>query len=371
MGPLSGNERKILDTMARLGPMTKRDICSRCGMGWATAVKMTTRLEENGYIRLDGSERQKNAGKSSALYSVSSTNPVALGLDVEYGSIRCGIINLKGELLFEQTVSNRQFADVASLTDHLVGIIESSLKQAGTAAENLEGIGMGIPSHMLGRIPVSFEEIARVISARTGLKVLVDNNIRCFTRYVYRFRATANSCLVLTIRTGVGCGIVLGGRVFNGEEGRSGEIGHITVDPEGELCRCGKKGCLETLVNRSRMAERCRTELSFASTSEQECIEHLFTEAAAGRSEARRIIDDMATLLAKAVASALLVTDIHAVVVSGAFGPDGRLFVTGMEQALAGLVYPGLACSIAYQNLETDAYLIGAAHLILEEDVSL
>jgi len=370
MALLSGNERKILDTMSRLGPMTKRDICSKCDMGWATAVKMTTRLEENGYIRLDGSERQKNAGKSSALYSVSSTNPVALGLDVEYGGIRSGIINLKGELLFEQTVSNRQFSDVASLTDHLVGIIESSLRRSGTPAENIEGVGIGIPSHMLGRIPVSFDEISLGVSGKTGLKVLVDNNIRCFTRYVYRFRATANSCMVLTVRTGVGCGIVLDGKVFNGEEGRSGEIGHITVDPDGEPCRCGKTGCLETLVNRSRMARRCRTELDFASASEQECIEHLFAEASAGRSKALRIIDDMSSLLAKAVASALLVTDIHSVIVSGAFGPDGNLFVKSLEKNLNGLVYPGPDYSLVFQNLEADAYLIGAAHLILEEYVS-
>jgi predicted NBD/HSP70 family sugar kinase len=56
------------------------------------------------------------------------------------------------------------------------------------------------------------------------------------------------------------------------------------------------------------MAGRCRSELAFVSTAEQECIEHLFAEASAGRSEALRIIDDMASLLAKAVASALLIT---------------------------------------------------------------
>lgn len=371
MSVLSRNERKILDMLSRSGSMTKRDICSHCNMGWATAVKMTTRLEENGYIQFDGNERQKNAGKSSALYSVSSTNPVALGLDVEYGSIRSGIINLKGELLFGQTVINKIFPDVTSLTDHLVDIIKTSLARSGSAAKNIEGIGIGIPSHMLGRIPVSFDEISRIISEKTGLKVLVDNNIRCFTRYVFRFRATANSCMVITIRTGVGCGIVLDGKVYNGEGGRSGEIGHITIDPEGAPCRCGKNGCLETLVNRSILAQRCRTELAFTSSSEQECIDHLFAEASSGKIEALHIVDEMTSVLAKAVASAILITDIRTVIVSGAFGPGGKLLELSLGKALRELVYPGLDYTLIFQDLETDAYLIGAAQLILEKYVEL
>ena len=254
MAVMTENERRILNELSKESPLSKRDITQRCGMGWATAVKLMTRLEEQGYIVPFGNERQNQAGKTATVYMLSPRKPVALGVDIEYSRARLNIRNLSGVCLFESVRATPSFNSPAELTAFLSLLVDEAKAEAVKLGLDLEGGGIGVPSHLFGNKGVPYGEIAASLSALAGFPVTMDNNIRCFTAAVASQEFAPRSLLVVTIRSGIGVGIVLDGQIYQGERGSAGEIGHFPVDPKGALCRCGKHGCLETIVNREALA---------------------------------------------------------------------------------------------------------------------
>jgi predicted NBD/HSP70 family sugar kinase len=199
------------------------------------------------------------------------------------------------------------------------------------------------------------------IAARIALPVRVDNNIRCFTHAVARFEPIGGSLLVVTIRSGIGVGIVVDGVVYQGEKGRAGELGHLRIDPDGQPCRCGRRGCLETLVNRSIIGAQARS-LSMS-------IPEAFSAARAGNPEALAIVEGIAAHLGPALASLILVTDIQSIILSADFGPDGTALIDPLAERVAQELCPDMGFDLGYRELDDRSYVTGAAFLVLRDFV--
>ncbi len=356
---MTENERRILDLLSRSGPLTKRDLTSRCGMGWATAVKMVARLEEEGYLRSEGFERRRNAGKSPLVYALSPSRPVAIGIDVEYGRTRAGLRNLRGESLGDIVLPTPPLRDREELVGFLARLAREMIAKAATAGIVPEGVGVGIPTHLFGSGAVRAEDVEAGLRRTLDLPVRVDNNIRCFTHAVERRESPGGSILVITVRSGIGVGIVVDGSVYRGERGRAGELGHTRVDPLGAPCRCGGHGCLETVVNREILAARAAPRT----------LEGLFGAAKAGDTDAGLVVAEAAGRLGSAFAQLLLVTDIRSLRLYAAFGPDGDVLLTLLRSRIEASVYPGLEFSLAYRELDEETYVAGAAFLVLRDFV--
>ncbi len=340
-------------------------------MGWATAVKMVARLEEQGFIRPEGGERRKNAGVSPTVYSLSRTQPVALGIDVEYSRVHASIRNLRGEILEDRKLVTPTFGSPEDLIDFLADLADDFFRKAQERGMRLEGVGIGVPNHLFSDQAVLCDRIAKELGERLGLPVRADNNIRCFAEAVARFEPAGNSGLVVTIRSGIGVGIVIDGKVYQGERGRAGELGHFLVDPTGSRCRCGKVGCLETLVNRDALARSANEALagSDQAANGTAILPSLFTAARAGNARASAVVFEAAERLGGALARLLLVMDIGSVLLYAAFGPDGDVMESLIEKVILSEVYPGLEFKLRYRELDEDSYVTGAAYLVLRDFV--
>lgn len=348
MSVMTENERRILNELTKESSLSKRDVTLRCGMGWATAVKLMTRLEEQGFIIPVGSERQNGAGKTATVYTLAPRRPAAIGIDIEYARARVSIRNLAGESLFDAEQKTPPFSDPAELTDFLAALLDAASAKAVDLGVSLGGAGVGVPSHLFGNEGTAYDVLAGELSARAGFVVRVDNNIRCFTAAKASAADPGSSMLVVTIRSGIGVGIVLGGHIYQGERGCAGEIGHTPVDPAGRRCRCGKIGCLETIVNREALAADLEA-------------------AALGEAAARLRVDRAANLLGTAIASTMLVLDVRQVEIFAELGEPGQAFATLVRKAAQRAMYPGFAFELRYETLDAKAYVEGAAQLILNE----
>lgn len=347
---MTENERRILSELVKASPLSKRDITERCGMGWATAVKLMTRLEEQGYIVPSGNERQNQAGKSAMVYSLSPSKPVVIGIDIEYARARLNIRNLARECLYENERVTPAFPSPDDLVDFLDALLQEAVAKATTTGLSLEGAGIGVPSHLFGIEGVPYAQIAEKLSSHAGFPVSVDNNIRCFAAGIASLEKPQASMLVVTIRSGIGVGIVIDGRIYQGERGCSGEIGHFPVVQDGSRCRCGKTGCLETIVNR-------------------DAITSMLAAAANGDMEAQIRIDDAAGLFGKAIATMMLVLDIRRVAIYAELGDLGKTLLAPVRKAVEDALYPGFDFGISYETLDAEAYVAGAARLVLDEFV--
>jgi predicted NBD/HSP70 family sugar kinase len=347
---MTDNERAILRELANAPPLSKRDITRRCGIGWATAVKLITRLEEQGYVVASGEARQNQAGKSAAVYTLSTAKPAAIGIDVEYGRTRLAIKNLLRQRLFESEQPTPAIDGPRSLESYLERQLLVARNRADALGISLAGGGIGVPSHLLGQEGVPYSTMAGSLTKKLGFPVIVDNNVRCFAVAIAGLRAVHDSMLVVTVRSGIGVGMVMNRRIYQGERGCSGEIGHFPVDGNGAPCRCGRHGCLETVVNRDALAA------SLAASRR-------------GDDAARKSLAHAAELLGQAIGSMMLVVDIRHVTIYAELGDLGPTLLPPVRAAILRTVTPGFECDVAYETLDAEAYVAGAARLVLDEFV--
>ena len=348
---MTSNERLILNELAAAAiPLSKRDVTHRCGMGWATAVKLMTRLEEQGYIVPSGNERQNQAGKSAAVYTLSEVKPAAIGIDIEYRRIRLTIRNLAQKCLYQSEQSTPAIRTPEALIDFLEHLLHQGISKATELGVVLEGAGIGVPNHLFGQDGVPYTSIGEQLTVRVGLPIVLDNNIRCFTAAVASLHKNRESLIVITVRSGIGAGILVDGRIYHGDRGCSGEIGHFPVEKNEALCRCGKSGCLETVVNREILATALK-------------------DSSLGDKAAQKRLDTAAGLLGKAIATTMLVLDIRRVAVYAELDDPAQRVLVPVRAAITKTINPGFDFDVRYERLDPEAYVAGAAWLVLNEFV--
>ena len=152
-------------------------------------------------------------------------------------------------------------------------VIAETIAQTGAKRDDMIGVGVGAPGPLdrergivitTPNLGWSNFPLRDVIAERTRLPVRIDNDANCATLGEWWLGAAkgANNVIGMTIGTGIGGGIILGGRLYHGSADMAGEIGHATIDITGRRCKCGNYGCLEAYASGPSIADRAREALS-------------------------------------------------------------------------------------------------------------
>ncbi|HHY56610.1 MAG TPA: ROK family protein [Chloroflexi bacterium] len=233
-----------------------------------------------------------------------------------------------GELSFPTDLSS---PDATMLG--IVAAIEQTLALAPDSARRLAAIGLGIPGQQdpaqgIVRIAVNlhwydYPLVAR-LTARFGVPCVIENDVRAATLGVYRFDNPAGdqNLAYMSIGTGLATGVILEGKLLRGRHGLAGEFGHIIIDPNGPLCNCGARGCLETLVSATAVVRRAREAVATGAAGALASMESItaravYDAAAAGDATAQRIVNEVGAELARALRSVVLAYDVDSVVLGG------------------------------------------------------
>jgi predicted NBD/HSP70 family sugar kinase len=138
----------------------------------------------------------------------------------------------------------------------------------------------------------------------------------------------------LRLSDGIGCGLVIGGRPFRGSRGFAGEMGHVLVDPNGVICRCGNRGCLETLVAGPALCDL------LARSHGPMSVPELLELAAGGDAGARRVIADAGRVVGRATADLCNYLNPDIVVVGGELSAAGEVLLGPMREAIRRFAIP-------------------------------
>lgn len=214
----------------------------------------------------------------------------------------------------------------------IVAAIEQTLA-LDDAPRKLAAIGLGIPGQQdqaqgIVRIAVNLHwydyPLVERLVAHFGAPCVIENDVRVATLGVYRFDNPAGdqNLAYISIGTGLATGVILEGKLLRGRHGLAGEFGHIIVDPDGPLCNCGARGCLETLVSATAVVRRAREALAQGADGALAALHPLtargvYDAAAAGDAAAQQIVDDVGTELARSLRSVVLAYDVDSVVLGG------------------------------------------------------
>lgn len=379
---ITESERRILTLLSKVGPLSKRDLMVNGHMSWATVVKMINRLQEQKLIRRGGtSYRTEYKGKNAYLYELSSQVPLAVGIDIEYTSTNIILTNLSGQILASMaapTPANPSMEQVRVFTNDLIA---DFLSRNVTDRAAVAGIGIGIPgiaipSWLRGNHHSSSDELKQSIEAATGLPVIIDNNIRAYAVFEKWDRSgfSMDEFVLISIRTGIGSGIFIDGVLYRGSHGMAGELGHFPAVENGKPCRCGKRGCLETVVNQHTLYEEYRSKVlgsprkprSYSRDELMSGLSNLFRTASEGNAASLEIVNRFAAHLGKAVANVLMTLDIPNIIISGFFGEFGRVILHPLEEEIRKHLLSKLSFTLSYYPFDEGGFTRGPALMILK-----
>lgn len=300
-----------------------------------------------------------------------------LGLDIGGTFLKAARVDAGGQVV------ERRREPVAS------GDAGALLAQLETVARGLggtpRGCGVGLPGFVDRRTGVvhgvpnlrALEGVAlaRELSERLGPPTAADNdaNAAALAEAWQGAGRGAESVLMLTLGTGVGAGLVLGGRVYTGRSGYAGEFGHLQVKPDGLPCGCGSWGCLETEVGVAgwvRRAEAAREKAGGRTALAEVDLdpERIVEAAKAGDAVALAVVDESAALLGVAIAFALDLLNVEKVVIGGGVAAAGEFLLGRIREEVRRRTFPQIFADaeIVPAALGGDAGVVGAARLAMQ-----
>lgn len=243
------------------------------------------------------------------------------------------------------------------------------------AAARIEAVGMGTPGtyhpaddimHGAPHTPL-YEQPGLVSRLRSELDVplVVENDANCLAlaEFFAQCHGTYDTVMAVILGTGMGSGLVLGGRLHRGPHGNAGEIGHITVDIDGRLCECGRRGCGEAYLSGPSLGRRYE-ELS----GERVSPDKIFERYQAGDRHARRVFEDSFRIMGELFADCVNVLDLQAIILGGGVSNIPLWYdhvPPVMHKSLFGT--PGRTVPLLKAVLGDSAGVLGAAFLALRE----
>lgn len=307
------------------------------------------------------------------------------GIDVGGTSVKCGLFLTNGTLVEQWEIPTRLENNGSSILPDVADAIKTKLDERGITKDNVDGVGIGIPGPVNenGEVPMAvnlhwgFKAVASELSALTGLpaKAANDANIAALGEAWKGAAEGAKNVILVTLGTGVGGGIILGGKMLSGVNGAGGEIGHIQVnDDETEVCGCGRKGCLEQYTSATGIVRMANTLLnttdrpSALRNVQYVSAKEVFDAAKQGDELAAEIVDRHGKCLGKALAQIACVVDPEVFVIGGGVSKAGTIITDTTEKYFR--EYAFHACKNTKFTLATlgnDAGMYGGACAIMND----
>jgi glucokinase len=295
----------------------------------------------------------------------------SIGLDLGGTNLRAAAIDRSGRMIEKVAVSTDPSSREGMLTD-ITGVIQTVRSRCGAAG--LVGIGVGVPGFILMKegVILNSNNLAVLenfpfrdeIEARLGTPFILENdaNAAALGEKWMGAGRDVDDLVLLTLGTGIGGGIVLGGRALHGFLGMAGELGHLTVVPDGNPCGCGNRGCLEKHASASAVTAMARLlNLGDDSVTSKQVHEM----AAAGNEKARRVFEQMGEALGVALAMLVNAFNFPLYLLSGGALGAWDFFAPKMMETVRwrSFTFRSTKTRIEKATLGDEAGLYGAAYL--------
>ena len=267
------NERRVLEFVQRNGSASRAAIARGSGMSAPTVSKAVGSLIRNGFLE-ETEASEGGFGRPGKLLQLSEQKANVLGVVIDADTCWIGIARLDGVMPKDQSITFRTPKSYDGLLEEVMDGIGGITGQMATdLGERFMGVGLSVPGLFNSRVGETLmspnlhlldgQRLAADLSNQLGLQciALQESHALCVGERMYGAARGMDDFAMLDVSTGLGLGIVSGGHLLTGNSGMAGELGHITVVADGDLCGCGNRGCLETVATDTAFARQISKEL--------------------------------------------------------------------------------------------------------------
>lgn len=338
------HEERILAALRAHGALSRSELARRTGLSRTTLSEITSELLRRGAIVVADTDAatRSGSGRPAERLALDPASGQFLGVDFGHRRVQVAAADASHEIIAQAV---HRYGDDTPWEDRIqqaFALIQRMSEQTGVHFGALQGIGIGVPGPYTvsgtGSVTASWRKhpapvgVDAAFFARFGAPVVVDNNARLAALAEAIARPDAVDNLVyLRLSDGVGGGLVIAGRLVSGSHGYAGEIGHITADPQGLVCRCGKRGCLETVASVPAILRACRH-----AGADADSLETLSRAVHRGDPVVDRVLRDVGTTVGRVLGGVAMTLNPREVVIGGEVVHLAPVII---EQAAATLRY--------------------------------
>jgi predicted NBD/HSP70 family sugar kinase len=373
------NRLRVIDALRAERLISRAEIARRTGLSRSTVSSLVADLQADGLVVERGETAAAHGdqgGRPPILLSFDASAGAAVGIDFGHRHLRVAVSDLASNILAERQLELDTDHAARDGLDAATDLVSEALADAGVERSQVIGAGMGLPgpieqsSGVVGSAAILPGWVgvaaAHEMRVRLDLPIAVDNdaNLGALAEAAFGAARDASDLVYIKVSSGIGAGLILNGRLYRGASGLAGELGHVLVDPEGLVCRCGNRGCLETLA-----ASGALTDLLLRSHGEDLTVPDMLRLARDGDLGCRRVIADAGRAIGRGVADLLNVLNPELVVVGGDLAAAGDLLLEGVRESINRAALPAAAgaARLVAGVLGDRAQVLGAVALVVSE----
>lgn len=385
------NKNMVLDLIRKHRSIYRAELARITGLSMPTIMSITDELVESGLVR-DAGKGISSGGKPPMLMEIIPDSHLFLGVDISGAMYKGTILNLQGDVVYSKSLEKEDRPE-GEIVDCIRQFVDTLLEESKIDITKLSGMGLGIPGLVdteKGTVINSIDYDLKNEDLRTPLRqiynlpVFIENSSKVMAIGEKWFGAGADcdDFALVTVGRGIGAALFINGEIYQGHNSMSGELGHMVINPNGPICKCGRRGCLEAMASGKAIANQTRNIVSMGSNSimldlaggEPKKIraETVFRAAAMGDVLAEKIADEAVVNLCIGLTNLVFLFDCQRIVLTGYVVKDNSYLLEKISQRVnstRSLYFGDVPVEVCLSELGEEAAVIGAATLPLQNFV--
>lgn len=365
------NRLRVLETVRHRGAASRVDIVRSTGLSRTTVSSLVAELlAEDVLTERPDQPVAANIGRPPTLLSLNPRGGGVLGIHFGHDSVRVALADLSCTVLAEWAGELAVGYRARDVFDDVAGTARDLMADAGLPAGRVIGLGIAVSTPVSAqavRVPAvltGWDDVDVVSEWRDRLDLPVflgnDANLGAVAEWTFGAGRGVEDFVYVMLSEGVGAGLVLGGQLYEGAAGAAGEIGHVVVARDGFVCRCGNRGCLETVAGAGALIAASAHSMGPGVT-----LDAVLSSARSGDPGAVRLIEDAGRAVGRALSGICTVLDPTMVIVGGKTAAAGEPLLSGIRAALARSMSPSMnrTVRVVTGDLGARAEVLGAVAL--------
>lgn len=372
----SVNKSIILNKIRTAEPISRAQIAKETKLTPPTVSSIVRELIGQGIVR-ESNLGESKGGRKPTMLLIKSDAFYIIGVDAGPETVECVLTDLSGKV-FERTAStlelpitNERFMTI--LKENIHQILQSTTKKPdkiigiGVAMHGVVDVETGTsllaPNLNLKNIPIKAE-----LEKEFDLIIKVENDARAMALGESWFggHGYLDSMVAVNIGRGVGSGVVINGKLYHGQQDIAGEVGHMTIDINGDICECGNRGCFQTFVSGEAIAERARKKVQGKTSISGQKI---FELAQSGNQSYIEILQETGRIIGIGLTNLIHLVNPEKIVLGGGVMKSEQFILPVIKKTIEqrALIPEAKENSVTVTKLGNDATLLGAVSLFLVE----
>jgi glucokinase-like ROK family protein len=383
------NTAVVINTLRHQAPLSRAELAAQTGLNRSTISSIINELLTNGLVQ-ETNFQSDRVGRPGMLLVLNPAGGFAVGIELGVDFISMVVTDFVANVLWRQRIDMDPSMGQVAILELAFTMTQKALDEGNARGYRALGIGLGIPGLVdlrQGELKIGPNlgwrnvPLRQMWTERFKLPMFVENEAKAgaLGEFYFGVARGINNFIYLSAGAGLGAGIMIDGKLFRGSRGYATEVGHMIVDPNGEVCGCGKRGCWETLVGPRAVIRRFKQTLRQGVPStvlhmtedqlDQLTFESIANAALQGDAAALKAMQAVGISLGVGIANLINIFNPQMVVLGGELAYASKILLPLIEEIAA-----ANAMTITYEGVKitTSAYgadgcVIGAAALVLDD----